>query len=70
MTDVVKAPWTLNQIRRLRLRQQNGALHPYTCPAHSMVSLEPTPAGWVCPLGGCGYTQDWAHTADVYGRMP
>ena len=64
MTNVVQAPWNAAEIMSLEQRQQRG--HPYTCKAHSDTALVPTRDGWVCPLGGCGYRQDWAHTEDVY----
>ena len=61
---MVKAPWKEYELQRLRERQQVG--HPYTCKAHSDRALVPLREGWICPLAGCGYRQDWAHTADVY----
>lgn len=66
----VIAPWTDDQVARLRERQDDYGLHPYTCAYHSERSLEPTNEGWRCSTvypGGdpCQFTQNWAHAVDV-----
>lgn len=61
-TAIALAPWTDEQVGALA-RRQRAPLHPYTCERHSDTALTPTRDGWLCPE--CGYTQDWAHAADV-----
>jgi len=61
--SMVRAPWTMKQVRALRAFQANDQVHPYTCPhSHAPESsrvLEPGIHGWLCLT--CGYRQDWAH---------
>ena len=64
-SEIVRAPWTLEIVRSLRLRQADTTLHPYTCKVHSNLSLVPTFMGWICPRNTCDYEQDWAHLADT-----
>lgn len=63
-TDLIRAPWTGEQVTGLNAYQKNGQWHPFTCgnhdcPAPQHASLRATPDGWVCDF--CDYTQDWAH---------
>ena len=64
MADIVRAPWSPKVVAALMLRQQRTDLHPYTCPDHHGLRLEPTPKGWRCPHFSCRYEQDWAHAID------
>jgi hypothetical protein len=67
MDFIVKAPWTMDQVRLLWKYQMAGHFHPYTCghrEDHPEIGsdkgmLVPTRKGWICPM--CDYTQDWAH---------
>lgn len=60
------APFTPEQVERLRKRQAHPDLHPYTCAAHGGRGvLEPGMDGMVCPVPGCGYRQTWVHAVDV-----
>jgi hypothetical protein len=58
--NIVKAPFTDEQVRILNKSQEMGYQHPYTCQCSGENILIATNAGWVCPKK-CGYTQDWAH---------
>jgi len=68
MTDIIKAPFTDEQVIKLNEYQHAGKFHPFTgipkdmgsrrdCPDAECL-LKATNAGWVCPCGD--YTQDWA----------
>jgi hypothetical protein len=59
------APWTPEQVERLRTRQKEDVFHPYTCIKHSHRSLVPTINGWICDAPGCDYSQNWAHDLDA-----
>jgi len=59
VTDLIRAPFTPEQVTRLNRFQGAGVMHPFTCGAGDGQSLVATEAGWVCPV--CDYTQDWAH---------
>lgn len=85
-SDKSRVPWTEEQCRHLNERQKAHWLHPYTCggnrhdEAHRKYAEEhgdgengllvATPEGWVCPVPGCGYTQQWAHGVDAAGTYP
>src|SRR5262245_46147834 len=57
--DIIRAPWTPEQVANLNAYQANCRFHPYTCrDRHNLVA---TPAGWVCVEQGCDYQQTWAH---------
>lgn len=56
-----RAPWDQSTIDRLNKYQADGQFHPYTCGNNSQHVLQATPNGWICPVEGCGYVQDWAH---------
>jgi hypothetical protein len=58
------APFTVEQVNHLNGFQGDGWIHPFTCPNEhpDKSDLVATTAGWVCPVEGCDYTQDWAHT--------
>jgi len=76
MTDFLKvtAPFTPEQVASLNSYQVSGAFHEFTCGNDSyhddddeqsvLVAKED---GWHCPAAGCGYTQDWAHSAMADG---
>lgn len=56
--SMLYAPWDQATVDALNRWQTDGQFHPFTCTSgHDLVA---TPAGWVCPIGACGYTQDWA----------
>lgn len=74
MGDIIRAPWTPEQVAGLNRYQYARVFHPYTCGgergdvAHADRAeaygedaglLQATPDGWVCPV--CNYRQDWAH---------
>jgi hypothetical protein len=63
MADIVRAPWTPEQIEKLHARQEDETKHPYTC-GNCGGSLEPFKSGWYC-AEQCGYHQDWCHMADA-----
>jgi hypothetical protein len=50
------APFTADQVDRLRKFQDGGTLRPYQCCYRTMV---PTAGGLKCP--SCGRLQTWAH---------
>ena len=71
-TEIVKTPWTEEQVKALNEYQNNGWMHPYTCGNNrsdkkhkayqekhggDFGQLVATVDGWVCPV--CGYKQDW-----------
>ena len=65
--DVVRAPFTPEQVNSLNAYQFSGIFHEFTCgndacPGTSdqrvLYALED---GWHCRA--CSYTQDWAHRA-------
>jgi hypothetical protein len=60
--DIVRAPWTLNQVDALNRFQQRSDIHPFTCPhdhgSNSRILIA-TINGWICP--NCDYTQVWTH---------
>jgi hypothetical protein len=58
MPDVVRTPWSEDQLASLRGYQTCGYLHPYTCGrCGSLLYVEAD--GWRC--SGDDYAQDWAH---------
>lgn len=65
MTDLIRAPWTTEEVAALNRFQREGGMHPFTCghehPAHPNAILEATPKGWRCFVLDCEYEQDWAH---------
>ena len=56
--------WTEVEVENLKERQSCNFLHPYTCECGE--NLIPTEEGWRCD---CGYSQDWAHGADLNGEF-
>ncbi len=66
MSEIVKVPWTSEQVTALNLYQKSGLMHPYTCDGNRKDKkhldgegvLAATESGWICPY--CSYTQDWA----------
>lgn len=76
MPDIVKAPWTDEQVANLNRWQKCGYVHEFTCPKdhaaeaghHATVALYAHHSGWICPL--CDYRQDWAHAMMTLGPPP
>jgi hypothetical protein len=65
-----EAPWTAEQVEALNAHQDNGSMHPFTCPGdyeecEGHRELVATCNGWTCQCGR--YTQTWAH-AFMAGR--
>ncbi len=62
MSDIVYAPFTDEQVRRLNKWQKSGKIHPFTCGGSDNCRsiLIPTNNGWICP--NCDYKQDWCHS--------
>ena len=54
----VKAPFSPEQIQALKLYQECGMFHPYTC-SHCECNLFPSVDGMVCSNYKCCHTQDW-----------
>ncbi|MBO0719048.1 MAG: hypothetical protein J2P55_17195 [Rhizobiales bacterium] len=64
--DVIRAPWSTDEIAALNRYQRRGMFHPFTCPHHTGMEgddrmLFATRDGWIC--AHCDYRQDWAHRA-------
>lgn len=59
--NVVKAPFTPDQLNSLNGYQASGFVHEFTCGGdiNCRAALVAKESGWVCPK--CGYIQDWAH---------
>ena len=62
---LLRAPWSDREVQRLWKRQGDNTRHPYTCPDHGSIALEPLRDGWRCGVATCDYRQDWAHADDV-----
>lgn len=68
MSEKVFAPFTDEQVTNLNEFQRSGFFHQFTCPrdhpywSRGHVLLVAYPSGWVCEIGICDYTQDWAHS--------
>jgi hypothetical protein len=64
--EIIKAPFTTEQVIALNFYQHRGDVHPYTCGGNRTDEkhtdgegrLVATLGGWICPF--CNYTQDWA----------
>jgi hypothetical protein len=68
--DIVRAPWSAQQVNALNDYQARDDVHEYTCVNdHDEESriLIATEQGWVCP--SCDYKQDWAHRAVLVWMM-
>lgn len=52
-----EAPFTDDEVRILKLWQENDYLHPFTCCDHE--NMEPTNEGMKCLK--CGRLQEWVH---------
>jgi hypothetical protein len=72
MSDMIKAPFTPEQVKALNYFQASGVFHPFTCANqgdalhnYEQTNLVATWRGWICSY--CDYTQDWAHAfmADI-----
>lgn len=67
MTDMIRAPWTPEQVAALNAFQQRGGMHPFTCGGDHTPGSPPLIAytdGWRCPQPygeACDYQQGWAH---------
>jgi len=65
-SEIIRAPWTPEQVAALNRYQQAHDFHPYTCGGNRKDEwhldgegvLVATEKGWVCPY--CNYTQNWA----------
>lgn len=79
MGNKVTAPFTEEQVERLKRWQTTNWLHPFTCMSPDLPECErrthksfgilvPTTGGWVCPCGQ--YKQDWAHDFMVAEELP
>lgn len=63
----IYAPFTEQQIEKLKEWQNGHGFHPFTCGGKDCKrgqredegELIPTTEGWVCPCGE--YTQNWCH---------
>lgn len=61
VSETVRAPWNINQIKALNAYQRLGTCHPFTCGdcGGELVAVE---SGWLCvAMHCCNYRQDWAH---------
>ena len=59
MNDVIRAPWSREEVDALNRFQHRADVHQFTCPNdHANRTLIATPDGWICPH--CIYTQNWA----------
>jgi|WetSurMetagenome_2_1015567.scaffolds.fasta_scaffold213870_2 hypothetical protein len=61
MPEISYAPWTSEEVEKLKVRQSNEAMHPYNCICGQ--ELIPTVMGWLCP--DCRYKQNWCHESDI-----
>lgn len=68
MGNIIKAPFTPEQVAALNQFQRLDWIHPFTCGSGNRTDadhldgegvLVATEAGWICPY--CDYTQVWAH---------
>lgn len=64
MNDIVRAPWTSEQVQALNTAQEHGTRPPRICGAEVHASgrsplLDATHTGWICPDPACTYTSDW-----------
>ena len=67
MLEIIKAPWTPEQVKALNEFQQSEHWHPFTCGGNNRDEkhldgegvLVATAYGWVCPY--CDYEQDYAY---------
>lgn len=72
MMDIIHAPFTPEQVKRLNIFQQSGAFHPFTCqhrdthPADAV--LIAATHGWYCLH--CDYAQTWAHAFMLNEELP
>jgi hypothetical protein len=72
--DVIRAPWTAEQVEALNRWQASDFVHPYTCGSgyRTNRSIHPdgegrlvaTEHGWVCP--NCDYRQEWAWAGSLH----
>lgn len=69
MSEKLKAPFTDEQVRKLKAWQECDYVHPFTCCDHQTMSVETR--GFVCPK--CGLVQTWCHAfmaLDIPPRNP
>jgi len=68
MSEIIKTPWTSEQVKALNLYQKSSLMHPYTCGGNRKDKnhlvgegvLAASENGWFCPY--CDYKPDWAST--------
>ena len=66
--DIIRAPWTPEQVAALEHHQASCMAHPYTCNNYGCrKDLIPTTNGWVCE---CGETQDWFYPFTIAPGLP
>lgn len=60
MSEIIRAPFTEEQVKNLNEYQNLGIVHEYTCRNEHYYSrvLIATTQGWICP--NCDYKQSWA----------
>jgi len=61
MSEIIKAPFTDEQVQNLNEYQKLGIMHEFTCgnDHKGERTLIATNNGWICPT--CDYKQDWCH---------
>ena len=64
----INSPWTGDEVKNLKKRQNVKTLHPYTCGDCGEI-LEVTSSGLMCSTDGCYYMQTWAHENDLQGEF-
>lgn len=69
--SIIQAPFTDDQVEKLKKYQENGIMHPFTCCSPENISdcqrkngtsdghLIPSNEGWICPCGQ--YKQNWCY---------
>lgn len=76
-SNIIRAPWTAEQVEALNRSQQSGFVHPYTCGSGKRTEanhldkegvLVATENGWRCLY--CSYTQEWAHASSLEEIIP
>lgn len=65
MSNIIKAPFTDEEVKNLNEFQKLGFVHVFTCGNDHEGNrvLVATNKGWICP--SCDYTQNWCHAIMV-----